>query len=525
MKTFMLLLGSLVLGSSVFAQEFEMRLRKRVLSEGESFSIVEETQRWNPKETAVIVCDMWDLHHCKNAVDRVGQMAPRMNAFIGQARRSGSLIIHAPSSCMQFYKDHPARKRALETPKAARFPEGINKWLNWIDEREEKAGYPIDHSDGGEDDDPAEHKAWEQKLKGMGKNPGAPWTRQVESLRIDPKRDAITDNGEENWSLLEAHGIRNVILVGVHTNMCVLGRPFGLRQMARNGKNVVLVRDLTDTMYNPKMPPQVSHFEGTDLIVEHIEKFVCPTVSSDQILGGAPYRFQTDPRKHVVFLVGEQEYQTKETLPEFAEKELRSEFRCTFVHADSKNQNSFPGIEAVRDADVLFVSVRRRTLPVGDLAYVRKHVEAGKAVVGIRTASHAFALRGKPAPPGHVSWERWDLEVIGGNYNGHLGNKLKTNAYTLKGSTHPILKGISTESIPTGGSLYRNSPLPNGSIEILRGSAKGAKQPEPVAWVTKRKDGGKTFYTSLGHVEDFKNASFRRILANGVRWAAGIPTK
>ena len=84
------------------------------------------------------------------------------------------------------------------------------------------------------------------------------------------------------------------MLLGVHANMCVLGRPFGLRQMAKNGKNVVLVRDLTDTMYNPKMPPKVSHFEGTRLIVEHVEKYVCPTITSNQLLGGNEFRFKGD---------------------------------------------------------------------------------------------------------------------------------------------------------------------------------------------------------------------------------------
>jgi hypothetical protein len=61
--------------------------------------------------------------------------------------------------------------------------------------------------------------------------------------------------------------------------------------MARFGKNVVLVRDLTDTMYNPRAWPYVSHFRGTELIVQHIEKYVCPTITSDQLLGGKPFRF------------------------------------------------------------------------------------------------------------------------------------------------------------------------------------------------------------------------------------------
>ena len=83
--------------------------------------------------------------------------------------------------------------------------------------------------------------------------------------------------------LLEERGIENVMIMGVHTNMCVLGRPFGLRNMARYGKNVVLVRDLTDTMYNPKKRPYVSHDKGTELVVEHIEKHWCPSVLSSEL--------------------------------------------------------------------------------------------------------------------------------------------------------------------------------------------------------------------------------------------------
>lgn len=101
----------------------------------------------------------------------------------------------------------------------------------------------------------------------------------------------------EIWSLLESRGISNVMIMGVHTNMCVLGRPFGLRRMASNGKNTVLIRDMTDTMYNPKMWPYVSHFKGTQLIIEHIEKYVCATITSDLLIDGKPFRFKGDDGK------------------------------------------------------------------------------------------------------------------------------------------------------------------------------------------------------------------------------------
>lgn len=189
----------------------------------------------------------------------------------------------------------PARKRAQAAPAAADLPKEIDKWCHKIP-AEEKGKYPIDQTDGGEDDDPLEHEKWHAKLKAMGRNPRAPWVRQHAGIAIDAEHDAISDSGVEIWNLLAARKIDQVILLGVHTNMCVLGRPFGLRQMAKNGKNVVLMRDMTDTMYNPKRWPYVSHFEGTRRIVEHIEKFVCPTITSDQILGGSSFRFKGDDK-------------------------------------------------------------------------------------------------------------------------------------------------------------------------------------------------------------------------------------
>ena len=273
---------------------FTLNLQKRVDSKNTgAFVTTIHEEKWDAGATAVIVCDMWDLHHCKNAVGRVKEMAPRMNQLLEEARSAGALIIHAPSSCMNFYQGHPARLKAQHAPKASNTPKDIGQWCHQIPS-EEAGVYPLDQSDGGEDDDPVEHGAWAKYLDEMGRNPRAPWIRQYDVLKIH-NEDAITDNGEEVWGLLEQHDIDHVLLVGVHTNMCVLGRPFGLRQLAKNGKNVVLVRDLTDSMYNPKMWPYVNHFRGTDRIIEHIEKFVCPTTTSDQILGGKRFRFSGDP--------------------------------------------------------------------------------------------------------------------------------------------------------------------------------------------------------------------------------------
>ncbi|HEY1049201.1 MAG TPA: hypothetical protein VGE39_05590, partial [Prosthecobacter sp.] len=122
-------------------------------------------EQWLPSRTAIIACDMWDLHHCKNAVTREVEMAPRMNQLLEKARAQGALIIHAPSSCMKPYEGTPARERAKTAPQAARLPDKIGEWCKQIPS-EEMAAYPLDQTDGGEDDDPAEHAAWAKELEG-----------------------------------------------------------------------------------------------------------------------------------------------------------------------------------------------------------------------------------------------------------------------------------------------------------------------------------------------------------------------
>jgi nicotinamidase-related amidase/type 1 glutamine amidotransferase len=501
-----------------------LTLRKRIETKPGSgrFHTITQPAKWDAKKTAIIVCDVWDSHHCLNAVRRVGEMAPRMNQLLVEARNRGVLIIHAPSGCMDAYKDHPARQNALKTPRAKNLPKDIGSWCYRIP-AEEKGTYPIDQTDGGEDDDPAEHRAWAEKLQKMGRNPRSPWKTQIDVLKIDD-RDVISDRGEEIWSVLEQRGIDNVILLGVHTNMCVLGRPFGLRQMAKNGKNVVLTRDLTDTMYNPARAPFVSHFTGTDLIVEHIEKWVCPTITSEQILGGKPLRFAGDKRPHLVLLMAESEYETNRTLPAFALKHLGKDFHVTSVFGSETNANDVPGIEALNEADIALISVRRRALPEKQMDIVHKFVASGKPLVGIRTASHAFSLRDKKPPEGCAVWETFDADVWGGHYTNHHGAGPKVTVKAAeRAAEHAILAGVDLAELRGNGSLYKVSPLAKTTTPLLIGSI-ADKPDEPILWTHTTKAGGRAVYTSLGHPDDFTEPAFNRLLSNAIHWAVGLPT-
>ena len=97
------------------------------------------------------------------------------------------------------------------------------------------------------------------------------------------EEDVISEDGTEVYSMLRGVDVETLFFTGVRVNMCVLDRPFGIKQMTRWGVDCVLVRDLTDSIYNPRRPPYVSHDEGTRLVVEHVEKHRCPTTTSGEL--------------------------------------------------------------------------------------------------------------------------------------------------------------------------------------------------------------------------------------------------
>jgi nicotinamidase-related amidase len=223
---------------------------------------------WKASETAVIVCDMWDDHWCKGAARRCAELAPKLDAFLKAARAAGALVVHAPSDVVRFYEGTPQRARAMQAPAA---PTSL-EW-RWRRHDPQKEGpFPIDDSDNGCDDQPP--------CPIVTRPP--PWKRQIAAIEIAPE-DAISDQGREIYNLFVRRGVRNVFMTGVHTNFCVLGRSFGIRQMTTAGLNVVLVRDLTDSLYNPRKRPFVSHDRGTELVVEHIERYWCPSVLSADV--------------------------------------------------------------------------------------------------------------------------------------------------------------------------------------------------------------------------------------------------
>ena len=256
--------GGLALASSAkFAtaagsMNLALRSRTEVFRGSDEWEPVTVQRTLEPRQCALVLCDMWDKHWCTGATTRVNALAKKIAPVLKIARSAGIQIIHAPSDTMTFYRDAPERlaimKLEKQTPPAA-------KALT-------DPPLPIDDSDGGCDTGEKMYKAW---------------SRQHAEIPVMPN-DFISDKGDEIYSALKLRGITTLFMAGVHTNMCVLNRSFAIRQMTRWGVRCILIRDLTDAMYDPQDKPFVSHQRGTDLVIEHIEKYWAPSVTSDQLV-------------------------------------------------------------------------------------------------------------------------------------------------------------------------------------------------------------------------------------------------
>jgi nicotinamidase-related amidase len=253
----------------------ELRLRTQTLAHPDGFAtweVCEERVTWPVEKTALVLCDVWDRHTCRGAEMRLERLLPRMSQVVDTLRDRGALIIHAPSDTMPYYEGTAARRRAQDAPR--------DESLQLIPESErriENPPQPVDQSDACDTCPDDEHPKHESGMP-------YPWTREHPAIRVDHSRDAVSADGREHMALYRQRGIEHVLLMGVHTNMCILRRSFSIKQMVRWGQPIALIRDLTDSMYNPARPPYVSHDQGTQLIVEYIEKFWCPTLTSDQLL-------------------------------------------------------------------------------------------------------------------------------------------------------------------------------------------------------------------------------------------------
>lgn len=236
--------------------------------------------------------------------------------------------------------------------------------------------------------------------------------------------------------------------------------------------------------------------------------------------------------KQVVFVLGDHEYSGEQTLPLLAAALEKGGLKCTILksHPNQNSETDIPGLEALKTADLAVFFLRWRRLPPEQLAHIDAYVKSGKPLFGFRTTSHAFNYK-KDDPLN--SWNAWASEAFGappgwgGDGHTHYGHEASTDVTIAPGQEkNPILLGV-VPSFHVRSWLYRVKPKwpPQDAVELLIGTAVNPNkpaEPNPVAWTWNNKYGGKVFFTTLGHPEDFQVESVQRLTSNGIYWLLGM---
>jgi type 1 glutamine amidotransferase len=206
----------------------------------------------------------------------------------------------------------------------------------------------------------------------------------------------------------------------------------------------------------------------------------------------------------VCLISGSAEYKSDVSLPKLqAYLEKHHAVKCSRAFATS--DSDLPGLENLATCDVAVLFTRRLKLKGEQLERIKNYCLSGKPLVGIRTASHAIQ-----------TWLALDHEVFGGDYQMHYKEGPRTDVKIVPAAKdHPILKGF--KPYQSAGSLYKNPKVAKDVDVLLTGSI--PEHTDPVAW-TRLYKGGRVFYTSLGHPQDFEEENYLRLLSNAILWTA-----
>ena len=251
-------------------------------------------------------------------------------------------------------------------------------------------------------------------------------------------------------------------------------------------------------------------------------------------LCGASLLHAAEDKPHAVLVVGTLHYSPELTMPVFAKELERFGFRTTVVmgegNPEKKTENVLPGIEVLKDADLVIFFMRFLKLPDKEWAPIEDYLKTGKPVIGLRTANHSFKYaRDHP----RFSWnDDFGRRALGTPYVVHQGGS--TDIQTVgKYRSHPIMKNVTKTEWVSPGTLYL-SRLEPGCIPLATGRGIGRdrlleknygiiqvnrEENDIVAWAWENEWGGKVFGTSFGHPGDFAEESFNRMLVNACHWA------
>jgi type 1 glutamine amidotransferase len=255
--------------------------------------------------------------------------------------------------------------------------------------------------------------------------------------------------------------------------------------------------------------------------------------------------------KHIVFLAGDHEYRSEETLPALARILAKHYgFKCSvFITTDPKTgfiepgSSNIAGLEALKTADLMVIFLRFQDFPDNEMQHIVDYLDRGGPVVGLRTATHAFEILRPDAR--FLKYTRKGAEgyaggfgrqILGETWVSHYGANHKTSARVRlqpDQSSHPILQGVKDVWVQSG--VYTADPIEGSQIlaisQVLDGMTPDSppakdKKEMPVAWsrtyTSASGKSGRVFTTTHGASEDLLNEGFRRMLVNACLWGAGV---
>jgi len=249
---------------------------------------------------------------------------------------------------------------------------------------------------------------------------------------------------------------------------------------------------------------------------------------------------------HVVFVVGDDEYRSEESMPMLArilKRELNANITMCYAtdslgFIDPNTSDNIEGLEALKTADLMIMFTRFRVLPNDQLKLIKDYAESGKPMVGFRTSTHAFLYENNIE--NQEMNNEWPTNVFGQQWITHHGHfddgeyPLTSVEIIAEKFGQPILHGV--EPFKAYSWLYHvdggDYKLGGDSEPILRGISLKSKHEmydrleefpstNPVAW-TKTYKNARVFFTTLGHPKDFKDPSMRSLAINGMYWALGL---
>jgi type 1 glutamine amidotransferase len=252
--------------------------------------------------------------------------------------------------------------------------------------------------------------------------------------------------------------------------------------------------------------------------------------------------------KRVVLIAGDEEYRSEESLPMLAKiLSQRHGFDCTVLfsldptgtYIDPNNQKSITNPQAISKADLIIIQTRFRQWSPEQYQYLADYLNAGKPIIGLRTATHAFTGSGKT---GDFKWDDFGLKILGEKWVNHHGrHKVEGTRGVIEqaNAKHPILNGV--KDVFALSDVYTVANLDEKEATVLmRGAVTATLEPSskaidgpknnpmmPVAWAREytAPNGtakGKAFCTTMGASVDLKNEDLRRMIVNAAFFLTGI---